>query len=93
MKNTILNIAEVRRVNTNVETGRINFHTIDGRTIVRTIEKRYCHQFNNMLRADKNTAYEYAVALFNEKYSEPQLMKRQYDHVIERYVLNITKGY
>ena len=64
---------EVRIVNSNQETGKVFFHMVNGKTVVRTMcasEIIKANTIGNRDGADARIA-EY-VRLFNEKYSEPQ---------------------
>ena len=64
---------EVRIVNTNQEKGKVFFHMVDGKTIIRTMsasEIRKANTIGNREGEDARIA-EY-VRLFNEQYSEPQ---------------------
>ena len=64
---------EVRIVNSNQETGKVFFHMVNGKTVVRTMcasEIIKANTIGNREGADARIA-EY-VRLFNEKYSEPQ---------------------
>lgn len=64
---------EVRIVNANQETGKVFFHLVNGKTVVRTMcasEIIKANTIGNREGADARIA-EY-VRLFNEKYSEPQ---------------------
>ena len=65
--------SEVRIVNTNQEKGKVFFHMVDGKTIIRTMsasEIRKANTIGNREGEDARIA-EY-VRLFNEQYSEPQ---------------------
>lgn len=64
---------EVRIVNSNQETGKVFFHMVNGKTVVRTMcasEIIKANTIGNRDGADVRIA-EY-VRLFNERYSEPQ---------------------
>ena len=64
---------EVRIVNANQENGKVFFHLVNGKTVVRTMcasEIIKANTIGNRDGADARIA-EY-VRLFNEKYSEPQ---------------------
>lgn len=64
---------EVRIVNSNQETGKVFFHLVNGKTVVRTMcasEIIRANTIGNREGADSRIA-EY-VRLFNELYSEPQ---------------------
>ena len=64
---------EVRIVNDNQETGKVFFHLVNGKTVVRTMcasEIIKANTIGNREGADARIA-EY-VRLFNERYSEPQ---------------------
>lgn len=64
---------EVRIVNSNQETGKVFFHLVNGKTVVRTMcasEMIKANTIGNREGADARIA-EY-VRLFNERYSEPQ---------------------
>lgn len=64
---------EVRIVNTNQETGKVFFHLVNGKTVVRAMcasEIIRANTIGNREGADARIA-EY-VRLFNERYSEPQ---------------------
>lgn len=64
---------EVRIVNTNQETGKVFFHLLNGKTVVRTMcasEIISANTIGNRECEDARIA-EY-VRLFNDKYSEPQ---------------------
>ena len=64
---------EVRIVNANQETGKVFFHLVNGKTVVRTMcasEIIKANTIGNRDGADARIA-EY-VRLFNELYSEPQ---------------------
>ena len=64
---------EVRIVNTNQGKGKVFFHMVDGKTIIRTMsasEIRKANTIGNREGEDARIA-EY-VRLFNEQYSEPQ---------------------
>ena len=64
---------EVRIVNTNQEKGKVFFHMVNGKTVVRTMcasEIIKANTIGNRDGADARIA-EY-VRLFNERYSEPQ---------------------
>ena len=64
---------EVRIVNSNQETGKVFFHLVNGKTVVRTMcasEIIKANTIGNRDGADARIA-EY-VSLFNERYSEPQ---------------------
>lgn len=64
---------EVRIVNSNQETGKVFFHMVNGKTVVRTMctsEIIMANTIGNRDGADARIA-EY-VRLFNERYSEPQ---------------------
>ena len=64
---------EVRIVNSNQETGKVFFHLVNGKTVVRTMcasEIIKANTIGNREGADARIA-EY-VRLFNELYSEPQ---------------------
>ena len=64
---------EVRIVNTNQEKGKVFFHMVDGKTIIRTMsasEIRKANTIGNREGEDARIA-EY-VRLFNEQYLEPQ---------------------
>ena len=64
---------EVRIVNTNQETGKVFFHLLNGKTVVRTMcasEIISANTIGNREGEDARIA-EY-VRLFNDKYSEPQ---------------------
>ena len=65
--------SEVRIVNSNQETGKVFFHLVNGKTVVRTMcasEIIKANTIGNREGADARIA-EY-VRLFNERYSEPQ---------------------
>ena len=64
---------EVRIVNSNQETGKVFFHLVNGKTVVRTMcasEIIRANTIGNREGSDARIA-EY-VRLFNERYSEPQ---------------------
>ena len=64
---------EVRIVNANQENGKVFFHLVNGKTVVRTMcasEIIKANTIGNRDGADARIA-EY-VRLFNERYSEPQ---------------------
>ena len=64
---------EVRIVNSNQETGKVFFHMVNGKTVVRTMcasEIIKANTIGNREGEDVRIA-EY-VRLFNERYSEPQ---------------------
>ena len=64
---------EVRIVNDNQETGKVFFHLVNGKTVVRTMcasEIIKANTIGNREGEDARIA-EY-VRLFNERYSEPQ---------------------
>lgn len=64
---------EVRMVNANQEKGKVFFHMLDGKTIIRTMiasDIRKANTIGNRQGEDARIA-EY-VRLFNEQYSEPQ---------------------
>ena len=64
---------EVRIVNSNQETGKVFFHLVNRKTVLRTMcasEIIKANTIGNREGADASIA-EY-VRLFNEKYSEPQ---------------------
>ena len=64
---------EVRIVNSNQENGKVIFHLVNGKTVVRTMcasEIIMANTIGNRDGADARIA-EY-VRLFNERYSEPQ---------------------
>ena len=64
---------DVRIVNSNQETGKVFFHLVNGKTVVRTMcasEIIKANTIGNREGADARIA-EY-VRLFNERYSEPQ---------------------
>lgn len=65
--------SEVRIVNSNQEKGKVFFHMVNGKTVVRTMcasEIIKANTIGNLDGADARIA-EY-VRLFNEQYSEPQ---------------------
>ena len=69
----IMKSNEVRIVNANQENGKVFFHLVNGKTVVRTMcasEIIKANTIGNRDGADARIA-EY-VRLFNEKYSEPQ---------------------
>ena len=64
---------DVRIVNANQENGKVFFHLVNGKTVVRTMcasEIIKANTIGNRDGADARIA-EY-VSLFNERYSEPQ---------------------
>ena len=64
---------DVRIVNSNQETGKVFFHLVNGKTVVRTMcasEIIKANTIGNREGEDARIA-EY-VRLFNERYSEPQ---------------------
>ena len=64
---------EVRMINANQEKGKVFYHMVDGKTIIRTMsasEIRKANTIGNREGEDARIA-EY-VRLFNEQYSEPQ---------------------
>ena len=66
-------INEVKQVNANQETGKVFFHMMNGKTIVRTIDKSEIRIANTITRRNGAVAgMEEYIRLFNEKYSEPQ---------------------
>ena len=69
----IMKSNEVRIVNANQENGKVFFHLVNGKTVVRTMCASEIIKANTIVNregADARIA-EY-VRLFNEKYSEPQ---------------------
>ena len=64
---------EVRIVNSNQETGKVFFHLVNGKTVVRTMCASEIIKANTIGNRDGSDARiaEY-VRLFNEQYSEPQ---------------------
>ena len=65
--------SEVRIVNSNQENGKVFFHLVNGKTVVRTMcasEIIKANTIGNRDGADARIA-EY-VSLFNERYSDPQ---------------------
>lgn len=69
----MMTINEVKQVNANQETGKVFFHMINSKTIVRTIDKSEIRIANTVTRRNGAVAgMEEYIRLFNEKYSEPQ---------------------
>lgn len=64
---------DIRLINENQGTGRVFFHTFDGKTIVRVMTSAEV-QKGELIRKNKGIEAfkEYFVDLFNEKYSAPQ---------------------
>lgn len=64
---------EVRIVNSNQETGKVFFHLVNGKTVVRTMCASEIIKANTIGNSEGEDARiaEY-VRLFNERYSEPQ---------------------
>jgi hypothetical protein len=65
--------SDIRLINDNQESGRVFFHTYDGKTICRTMTSREVQQGQVLRRREGEKACtNYFVDLFNNKYSEPQ---------------------
>lgn len=64
---------EVRIVNSNQETGKVFFHLVNGKTVVRTMCASEIISANTIgNREGEDARISEYVRLFNEKYSEPQ---------------------
>lgn len=79
--------SEIRIINANQETGRVYFHTFDGRTICRTMQAGEIAHANRTNNLHGISAYkEEMVRLFNEVYSKPQkYFERKLKAYQERY--------
>lgn len=67
---------EVRIVNANQESGKVFFHMLNGKTVIRTMYASEIIKANTIGHREGEDARiaEY-VRLFNEKYSEPQTIR------------------
>lgn len=65
--------SEVRIVNSNQENGKVFFHLVNGKTVVRTMCASEIIRANTIgNREGKDARIAEYVRLFNERYSEPQ---------------------
>lgn len=74
----ILQINDIRLVSENLDAKRIFIHLhSSNKPIVRTIEGREIHRFTNIRATEgMESAKQYICDLINEKYSEPQVIKK-----------------
>ena len=64
---------EVRMINANQEKGKVFYHMVDGKTIIRTMSASEIRKANTIgSREGEDARIAEYVRLFNEQYSEPQ---------------------
>lgn len=71
-----MNTTDIRIIKSYQESGRVFFHLKNGKTVVRTMDANHIRLANTIgNRQGEDARIEEYVRLFNELYSEPQVVK------------------